>query len=67
MNTKHEDATLTISEMARICRVSRQTLIYYDKNNIFKPVYTNKNGYRLYSIYQIPFLREICALKDKSL
>ena len=67
MSTDHEDATLTISEMAKICHVSRQTLIYYDKNNIFKPVYTNKNGYRLYSIYQIPFLREICALKDKSL
>lgn len=65
--TKHEDSILTISEMAKICRVSRQTLIYYDKNNIFKPMYTDKNGYRLYSIYQIPFLREICALKEKNL
>lgn len=65
--TKHEDAILTISEMAKICRVSRQTLIYYDKNDIFKPMFTDKNGYRMYSIYQIPFLREICALKEKNL
>lgn len=66
-DTKHEDTILTISEMAKICRVSRQTLIYYDKNDIFKPMHTDQNGYRLYSIYQVPFLREICALKEKNL
>lgn len=54
---------LSISEMANTCGVSRQTLIYYDKHDIFKPGYVDENGYRYYSLYQIPFLREICALK----
>lgn len=62
--TKHEDSILTISEMAKICRVSRQTLIYYDKNNIFKPMYTDKNGYRLYSISDSFFAGNLC-LKGK--
>lgn len=61
---KKDRSMLTISEMSNICRISRQTLIYYDKNDIFKPVLVQENGYRYYSIYQVPYLREICALKD---
>lgn len=59
-----KDATLSISEMANLCRISRQTLIYYDKNGVFKPIYTGEKGYRYYSVLQVPYLREICALKD---
>lgn len=61
---KKDRSMLTISEMSSICRISRQTLIYYDKNDIFKPVFVQENGYRYYSIYQVPYLREICSLKD---
>ena len=59
----NENNWLSISEMANTCGISRQTLIYYDKHDIFKPGYVDENGYRFYSLYQIPFLREICALK----
>ena len=58
---------LTISEIANICKVSRQTLIYYDKHDVFKPDYIDPKGYRYYSVYQVPYLREICALKDTNL
>jgi DNA-binding transcriptional MerR regulator/effector-binding domain-containing protein len=58
------EKNLTISEMSRIHCISRQTLIYYDKIGLFKPICTNKNGYRYYSPTQIPFLREICFLKS---
>lgn len=54
---------LSISEMAELHGVSRQTLIYYDRIGLFKPEYTAENGFRYYSPYQIPFLREICFLK----
>lgn len=54
---------LTISEMAKINGISRQTLIYYDKHGIFQPEYVNDKGYRLYSSQSIPYLREICFLK----
>jgi len=55
---------LSISEMAEIYNVSRQTLIYYDKIGLFKPEEVDGNGYRYYSPFQIPFLREICFLKS---
>ncbi|MBU2702438.1 DNA-binding transcriptional MerR regulator [Sporomusaceae bacterium BoRhaA] len=54
---------LSISEMAEIHSVSRQTLIYYDKIGLFKPERVDEHGYRYYSSSQIPFLREICFLK----
>lgn len=58
-----ENNLIPISEMAKMHHLTRQTLIYYDHINILKPVYINESGYRYYSIYQIPILREICLLK----
>lgn len=62
--TLPENERYTISEMARINGISRQTLIYYDKNGIFQPDLVGENGYRYYSPQSIPFLREICFLKS---
>lgn len=56
---------LSISEMAQIHDISRQTLIYYDKIDLFKPeIIDENNGYRYYSTLQIPLLREICFLRS---
>ncbi|MGG4038526.1 MerR family transcriptional regulator [Heyndrickxia ginsengihumi] len=55
---------LSISEMAAIHHITRQTLIYYDKIGLFTPACTDENGYRYYTVDQIPFLREICFLKS---
>lgn len=55
---------LSISQMAELHNISRQALIYYDKIELFKPIYVDENGYRYYSPYQIPLLREICFLKS---
>ncbi len=55
---------LSISKMAEIHNISRQTLIFYDKIGLFCPIKTDEKGYRYYSPYQIPFLREICFLKN---
>lgn len=63
-NNLMKKSKLTISEMAKINGISRQTLIYYDKHGIFQPDYVNEKGYRLYSIQSIPYLREICFLKS---
>ena len=54
----------TISEMANIFDVSRQTLIYYDKIGLFRPAAINEKGYRFYSPTQIPLMRLICMLRD---
>jgi Predicted transcriptional regulators len=56
---------LSISEMAQIHDISRQTLIYYDKIGLFQPDFVDKEtGYRYYSTMQIPLLREICFLRS---
>ena len=54
----------TISEMANIFGVSRQTLIYYDKIGLFGPAEVNEKGYRFYSPTQVPLMRLICMLRD---
>lgn len=54
----------TISEMARMFDLSRQTLIYYDRIGLFKPAHVNGEGYRFYAPVQIPQLRLICLLRD---
>lgn len=55
---------LSITDMANLHNISRQTLIYYDKIGLFKPDHIDDNGYRYYNPFQIPFLREICFLKS---
>ena len=55
---------ISISEMAELYGLTRQTLIYYDEIDLFKPVQVADNGYRYYSRRQIPYLREICFLKS---
>lgn len=60
----NEEQYLTISEMSEIHSLSRQTLIYYDKIDLFKPIMVDDKGYRYYSSKQIPILREICFLKS---
>lgn len=53
-----------ISEISSIFNISRQTLIFYDKINVLKPYFINKeNGYRYYSDFQIWDLFFIISLK----
>lgn len=55
---------LTTSELARLFNLSRQTLHFYDKKDLFKPAYVNpQNGYRMYSHNQIAQLAFIVYLK----
>lgn len=59
-----DDLMLTVSEIGKKYNISRQTLIYYDKIGLFKPAFVDSNGYRCYSVRQIPHLREIYFLKS---
>lgn len=64
MVRENTDDLIRISEMARMCGISRQTLILYDKNGLLKPVFVSATGYRYYSVDQLPYLRHICLLKS---
>lgn len=57
-------AYISISEMAKLHGITRQTLIHYDSIELFKPAKVDTNGYRYYRKRQIPYLREICFLKS---
>lgn len=54
----------TTGEFAKICSVSKQTLIYYDRVGIFSPDITGSNGYRYYSYTQIETFTVIAMLRD---
>ena len=55
---------LKIGEFSRLTRVPAKTLRYYDEIDLFKPMHYNKeNGYRYYSVEQLPRLYRIVALK----
>ena len=36
----------SIGEFASLFKLSKQTLFYYERNNILKPSYIDENGYR---------------------
>ena len=53
-----------ISDIAKIFKISRRTLIYYDEIDLFKPCHIDENtAYRYYSNEQIYKLRLIIDLK----
>lgn len=57
-----------VGDFAKVSRVSVKALRYYDERGLFKPVHVDQvNGYRYYSIDQLPRLNRILALKDLGL
>ncbi|MFT4415809.1 MerR family transcriptional regulator [Fredinandcohnia humi] len=55
---------LTTGEFAKLCKVNKQTLFYYDQIGLLPPVLKNEKGYRFYSINQIELFYVIDLLKD---
>ncbi|WP_086350707.1 MerR family transcriptional regulator [Candidatus Enterococcus clewellii] len=42
----------TTGEFARLCKLSKKTLFYYDRIDLIKPIRVDENGYRFYQLYQ---------------
>lgn len=58
-------AQLTVGELAKLAGVSRQTLIYYDREGIFRPSAVNREtGYRYYTADQLETLVNILSLRE---
>jgi DNA-binding transcriptional MerR regulator len=55
---------LTTGEFAKLCKVNKQTLFYYDQIGLLSPILKNEKGYRYYSIHQIELFFVIDLLKD---
>lgn len=59
-----QEEKLTIGEMSEYCDVPADTLRYYDKIGLFRPLHTDPhNGYRYYSILQSEVLGTIVELR----
>ena len=43
---KLSETYFTIGEFASLFKLSKQTLFYYERNNILRPAYIDENGYR---------------------
>ena len=59
---------LKIRDFARLAEVSMPTLRYYDEIGLLKPIHVDpENGYRFYTMDQLPYLHRILALKELGL
>jgi len=59
-----QEEKLTIGEMSEYCDVPADTLRYYDKIGLFRPLHIDpENGYRYYSILQSEVLGTIVELR----
>lgn len=63
MNSKKNNL-LKINDFAKLCAISRKTLIYYDSIGLFSPIFRDSNGYRFYSYHQYDTITIILALKE---
>lgn len=61
---KNNKSKLTISQFAKLHKVNKRTLHYYDEIGIFSPMYKNENGYRYYDYMQGSDFEYIKMLKE---
>lgn len=58
----------TVGEVAKLSGLSKQALIYYDREGVFVPRFIDpKNGYRYYTAEQLEVLDSILMLKEMGL
>jgi DNA-binding transcriptional MerR regulator len=62
--SKKDGKYLTTGEFAKLCKVNKQTIFYYDQIGILSPFMKNEKGYRYYSIHQLELFFVIDLLKD---
>ena len=58
---------LTVSQLARLCGLSRTTLLYYESIGLLAPAGRSESNYRRYTTEQLERLRGICAYRDAGL
>lgn len=61
----HMKTRITVGELSRLYNMPAQTLRYYDKIDLFKPLYVDRNNnYRYYGIEQFAVLDVIILLRE---
>lgn len=55
---------LAVKDIVEITGITARTLHYYDRIDLFKPVYVTENGYRFYDRSSLEKLQTILFLKE---
>jgi DNA-binding transcriptional MerR regulator len=55
---------LTTGQLADLVGVSKDTVLFYDKQGLLKPEFRAANGYRYYTLKQVDHLSVILTLKE---
>ncbi|WP_322924119.1 MerR family transcriptional regulator [Paenibacillus campi] len=63
----HQSEFISISAFSKMAQISRQTLIYYDRMGLLKPVFVHDNGYRYYHPGQLDAVAVITILKAQGM
>jgi len=58
---------LTVTHLARACRLSRSTVLYYEAMGLLKPARRSAGNYRIYSDSDLERLRQICIYRGAGL
>jgi DNA-binding transcriptional MerR regulator len=58
---------LTVSQLARLCGLSRTTLLYYESIGLLRPASRSGTNYRRYATAELERLRTICTYRDAGL
>lgn len=61
------ESAWSISEVAKLSKVSSRTLRHYDALGLLRPAYTGRNGYRFYQQEQLLRLQRILLLRELGL
>jgi len=54
---------LTVTELAKLCNLSRATILYYEREGLLQPAHRSDNGYRRYGETEIKRLETIAAYR----
>jgi DNA-binding transcriptional MerR regulator len=55
---------LTVTNLARTCKLSRSTLLYYESIGLVPRPHRSAGNYRVYSAKDVERLRKICVFRD---
>ena len=59
------DNYFTTGELAKLCKIPRKTLLYYDSLGLITPEVIEENGYRYYKRTQLFALELILSFKSR--
>lgn len=54
---------LTITQLARLCGLSRSTILYYEREGLIMPALRSENGYRWYGEEEIARLKSVTSFR----